>query len=120
MQNTEETAFYAYGHPDVVIKLKTSSQKGGTGAELTVSSAIFKDKPALTGEALIKATREAICSEWDSLQARLNGPTKDPWEASLEQAKVRVQRPSTNGAAGEVPLYELNQKIDEAERQLSK
>jgi len=81
----------------VVIKLKTSSQKGGVGCELTVTSDVF---PTFTPtgirpfhESLTDAVRIEALRQWGELQAALDESSgkklTDELAGSLAQASRR-------------------------------
>ena len=84
-------------HPSVVIKLKTSSQKGGVGCELTVTSDVF---PTFTPtgirpfhESLTDAVRIEALRQWGELQAALDESSgkklTDELAGSLAQTSKR-------------------------------
>ena|SRR3990167_7558077 len=91
----EETSDYR--HPAVVVKLKTSSQKGGTGAELTITSDIFGDDAhGQTAEVIADWLRNLALAEWGRLQAALAGPTlEEKLEASIKAVESEKNLAST-------------------------
>ncbi|HLF77819.1 MAG TPA: hypothetical protein VJB57_10055 [Dehalococcoidia bacterium] len=81
-------------HPSVVVRIKTSSQKGGVGAELTVTSDLFAGMLAVDfGASLADAVRKEALRQWGELQAALDESSgkklTDELAGSLAQTSKR-------------------------------